>query len=169
MEIKLDVSLITRNDSEQNWSDKNPILSTGERGVVTSGEHAGMSKTGDGVTNWNNLGWDKAIANGGNADTVGGKTIPDGIATFERYTATLSASGWSSSAPYTQTVSISGIQSSDFPVVDIILSDQSQASSIKDAWGNVDKIESGNGSITAYCYDSKPSSDIPIQLLVTRN
>ena len=304
MDISLDVSLITRNDTEQNWTSKNPILSAGERGFVTSGTHAGMSKTGDGTNKWTNLNWDKAVSNGGNADTVGGYTVSsdvpsnlsvtlnnkvdkvsgkglstndftstyknklDGIESgaqvnvqadwnqsstsndgyiknkptklssfsndvgfitqesdptvpswaksankptynageislssisgmsakncqqgiselktnitelesqianvpsFSRYTATLSSSGWSSSSPYTQTISIPGIQSSDYPVVDIIISGSSDADSIKSAWGNVDRIVSNSGSITAYCYSEKPTSNIPIQLLITRD
>lgn len=168
MNINLDVALIVRNDTEENWNNKNPILLNGEQGIVTNGNHKGMSKTGDGLTNWNSLDWDKSIANGGNADTVGGKTIPDNIASFNRYTTTLLASGWSSSSPYTQTVSISGITENDYPVVDIIISDESDIESLKNAWNNVDKISTGNNSITAYCYSQKPELDIPIQLLVTK-
>ena len=72
MEIRLNVVHINRNDTEQNWTEKNPVLLSGETGYITSGEHAGMSKTGDGSTMWNDLPFDKAIANGGNSDSVGG-------------------------------------------------------------------------------------------------
>ena len=175
MNINLDVALIVRNDTEENWNNKNPILLNGEQGIVTNGNHKGMSKTGDGLTDWNSLDWDKSIANGGNADTVGGKTIPDNIASFNRYTTTLLASGWEGITttdgdfpPYTQTLTISGITSDDYPVVDIIISGESVAESMKNAWNNVDKISTGNNSITAYCYSQKPESDIPIQLLVTK-
>ena len=79
MEVILNVSHITRHDTEQNWSDKNPILLKGEQGFVTEGTHAKMHKTGDGVTNWNDLEFDKAVANGGNADTVGGFTVESNV------------------------------------------------------------------------------------------
>lgn len=79
MEIILNVSHITRHDTEQNWADKNPILLKGEQGFVTEGIHAKMHKTGDGVTNWNDLEFDKAVANGGNADTVGGFTVESNV------------------------------------------------------------------------------------------
>ena len=79
MEVILNVSHITRHDTEQNWSDKNPILLKGEQGFVTEGTYAKMHKTGDGVTNWNNLEFDKAVANGGNADTVGGFTVESNV------------------------------------------------------------------------------------------
>ena len=75
LEITLNVSHITRHDTEQNWTNKNPILLKGEQGYVTDGTHAKMHKTGDGVTNWNDLNFDKALADGGNADTVGGFTV----------------------------------------------------------------------------------------------
>ena len=79
MEVILNVSHITRHDTEQNWADKNPILLKGEQGFVTEGTHAKMHKTGDGVTNWNDLEFDKAVANGGNADTVGGFTVESNV------------------------------------------------------------------------------------------
>lgn len=72
MDIKLNVIHIKRNDTEQNWTEKNPILLNGETGYISSGEHAGMSKTGDGSTVWNDLPFDNAVANGGNSDSVGG-------------------------------------------------------------------------------------------------
>ena len=70
MDINLDISLVIRNDTEENWNSRNPVLLMGEKGCVTLGEHAGMSKTGNGVDNWSNLQWDKAVANGGNSDTI---------------------------------------------------------------------------------------------------
>ena len=79
MEVILNVSHITRHDTEQNWADKNPILLKGEQGFITEGTHAKMHKTGDGVTNWNDLEFDKAVANGGNADTVGGFTVESNV------------------------------------------------------------------------------------------
>ena len=79
LEITLNVSHITRHDTEQNWTNKNPILLKGEQGYVTDGTHAKMHKTGDGVTNWNDLNFDKALANGGNADTVGGFTVKSNV------------------------------------------------------------------------------------------
>ena len=85
------------------------------------------------------------------------------------YTATLSSSSWSSSAPYTQTVSVSGILSTDTPIVDVVLSSTtSTAISQIEAWMSVSKIETANGSITATCFEEKPTINIPIQLKVVR-
>lgn len=91
-------------------------------------------------------------------------------ATTTLYTATLLSSGWSgSAAPYTQTVSITGILATDTPIVDVVL-DQSTSTAIAqiEAWANISKIETANGSITAACFEEVPTIDIPIQLKVVR-
>jgi|GEM_PF-1836750 len=91
-------------------------------------------------------------------------------ATTTLYTATLLSSGWSgSAAPYTQTVSITGILATDTPIVDVVL-DQSTSTAISqiEAWMSVSKIETADGSITATCFEGLPEIDIPIQLKVVR-
>lgn len=112
-----------------------------------------------------------------NATTVNGKPLTGnislsagdvGAATKAVYTATLSTS-WSGSGPYTQTVKISGITSDMVPVVDVVLSSSSStAKNQLAAWACVGKIVTNNGSITATCYDEKPTTSIPIQLLVVQ-
>ena len=109
--------------------------------------------------------------------TVNGKALSSditlsagdvGAATKAVYTATLSTS-WSGSGPYTQTVNISGITSDMVPVVDVVLSSSSStAKNQLAAWACVGKIVTNNGSITATCYDEKPTTSIPIQLLVVQ-
>ena len=84
------------------------------------------------------------------------------------YTATLSTS-WSSSAPYTQTVTVSGITSSDTPIIDVVLSSTtSTALNQLEAWGCVSKITTDSNAITATCLEDKPSTAIPIQIKVVR-
>ena len=46
-----------RSDSLENWEKENPILLSGEPGVVTDGTETEKIKFGDGVTPWNELGW----------------------------------------------------------------------------------------------------------------
>lgn len=91
-------------------------------------------------------------------------------ATTSLYNATLSSSGWSSGdAPYTQTVSVQGILSTDTPIVDVVLSSTtSTALSQLEAWGYISKIDTSNDQITATCLESKPSIGINIQLIVVR-
>lgn len=85
------------------------------------------------------------------------------------YTATLTAAGWSASAPYTQTVSVSGITASDTPIADVVLSSTAAtAISQQDAWGCVSKITTAANSITATCLEEKPTINIPIRLMAIR-
>lgn len=85
-------------------------------------------------------------------------------------TATLLSSGWTlSSGVYSQVVAISGILSTDNPIVDVNLdSNVSTALAQLDAWACVSKIDTSNGSITAYCFNYAPEVDVPIKLGVIR-
>ena len=100
-----------------------------------------------------------------NADT---NKYLEGKASAKKFTATLTADGWEGTkAPYTQTVTVSGMQSSYEPIADVELSDtlatrESQLS----AWGKVSLITTSNGSITAYADVSKPNVDLSVKLLV---
>ena len=90
-------------------------------------------------------------------------------ATTAQYTATLLASLWSSSAPYTQTLNISGILSTDSPFVDVVLSSTTETAINQiDAFSCISKIETSDGSVTATCFSYKPSIDVPIKLKVLR-
>jgi hypothetical protein len=91
-----------------------------------------------------------------------------GAATTASYTGTLTANGWSSSAPYTQTISVSGILATDTPFVDVYLESASDGASIIEAWAVVSRVSTANNSVTAYCYEEKPTINIPIILKVVR-
>ena len=99
------------------------------------------------------------------------KAVGDALekkAETESYKTTLPASGWSGSAPFTQTVSVSGIYEADEPFVDVYLEGVSDGTAILEAWMCVGRVSTANGSITAYCYEEKPEVDIPIILKVVR-
>lgn len=101
--------------------------------------------------------------------TTAERTAWNGKATATTYTATLTTAGWSSSAPYTQTVTVSGLLATDNPIADVVLSDTvATAQAQLDAWSNVGRITTSVNSITAYCYDTKPTTAIPIQLKVVK-
>ena len=99
-----------------------------------------------------------------------GVAISTTVSAAKHYTATLSSSGWSSSAPYTQTVSVSGIKSTDNPIVDINMSSatSSNSASLLEAWALVGRVATADGKITAYCYDKKPTTNIVINLMVVK-
>ena len=87
------------------------------------------------------------------------------------YSATFVAGGWSSEAPYTQTVTVDGILGSDNPFVDIILSGvetEEESAAIMESWCMVGRITTANGSVTATCFSEVPTVNISIQLKVVR-
>lgn len=77
---------------------------------------------------------------------------------------TLPASGWSTSAPYTQTIQVEGVVETDRPFIGPnignITADQEKA--ITKNWGKVSRAVSGNGQITFYCFAKKPDVDLPL-------
>ena len=107
-------------------------------------------------------------------DARQGKVLYDKIekaATTARYSATLTAAGWSASAPYTQTASAAGVLSTDDPFVDVDMSGASgsaQGTALTEAWGFVGRVTTGSGKITAYCYEEKPAVNLPVILKVVR-
>lgn len=85
-------------------------------------------------------------------------------------TATLTANGWSSSTPHTQTISVDGITTSSKVVIDVNLSGQSSdnVSSILEDWSNVNDIQTGSGTLVAYCYGDTPTVNLPINIIDIR-
>ncbi len=97
-------------------------------------------------------------------------TALSGKASVLTYNATLLSSGWSGiSAPYTQTVSVSGILANDKVFADVVLSSsEATAKTQLNNWAYISKMETSNGSITSTCFDYKPSVDLSISLTVIR-
>lgn len=78
---------------------------------------------------------------------------------------TFTASGWSNSAPYTQTVSFPGLTTSDTPIYGIRHTGTLNAANVDAqnlAWSVIDRITPGNGAVTAYCYGKKPITTVTI-------
>jgi len=138
---------------------------------------------------WNGTTWE--ILDAKDADTVDGKHFTDiqndaqtrvnnhantsaSISTLGHVrhavlTATISASSWSgSSAPYTQTVTVSNITSTDTPIIDVVMSGTYSTDSTRaEAWGYIYRAVTANGSITFYATE-KPTVSLPIQIKVVR-
>ncbi len=84
------------------------------------------------------------------------------------YTTTLNTTWSGTSAPYSKTQSIAGILSTDTPIVDIVLSGVYSIDEARlEAWGQIYRITTANGSITLYAKE-KPTISLPIQLKVVR-
>ena len=85
------------------------------------------------------------------------------------YKGTFSASRWSGSVPFTQNITVEGILSTDYPFVDIDLSEVENATAVIDGWAMVGRCTvSADNTVIAYCYEEKPAVDIPIIFKVVR-
>lgn len=97
--------------------------------------------------------------------------VTNGITTVSTdkidYTCTFKATDWSSSAPYTQTVNVAGVTASINPRIDIIVSD-GVSLGIKEeaAFACVTRGITGDGTLTLYCYEEKPTVDMNIMIEV---
>ena len=89
--------------------------------------------------------------------------------TTETYKTTLLVSNWSESEPFEQIGQVVGLLSTDYPFVDIDLSEVEDAQSVIECWNMVGRVTvNSDDSIVAYCYSEKPTVDIPIVFKVVR-
>lgn len=85
------------------------------------------------------------------------------------YTASITTTWTGTAAPYTQTITVSGILATDTPIVDVNLSSIKYANkaAVVEAYANIYRITTAANSITVYS-DAKTTVAIPIQLKVVR-
>lgn len=78
--------------------------------------------------------------------------------------ATLTASGWSASAPYTQTVTVAGVTAKKPPHISPVYpGTEAEDKALKEATGAVSYAKPGAGTVTFTCLYDKPTIDIQIQ------
>ena len=80
---------------------------------------------------------------------------------------TLRASGWSASAPYTQTVAVEGLTAGDNPILVKVIpagATPEQVKAYNKAFGMIDDGDTADGQATFRCYNKKPSTDITVGL-----
>lgn len=94
------------------------------------------------------------------------------IITSDSFFGTLTASGWTgSAAPYTQTITVNGILATDTPIVDLNMAEVTDANSsqVLEEWSCIGRLTvSNDNEITAYCYEEKPTIDIPVLFKIIR-
>ena len=130
------------------------INGTIKRAAVISGvvETAGNISGNMGAVRDYNLCANKPSING--VELAGNTELAD---IMRNFTGTLSADGWSDTAPYVQAVAVDSITADMSPIVDIVLSDDiDTAKSEQAAWGYITKAVAGDGIITFFCYENKP-------------
>ena len=90
-------------------------------------------------------------------------------ATTVDYTVTIPSTSWTgASAPFTKSVTVTGILSTDVPIVDIVATGTYATDLIiTENWGKIYRITTATNSITVYATEV-PSADIPIILKVVR-
>lgn len=108
---------------------------------------------------------------GSEEDWINSLKGKDGVTTIQTSkidkTAVFLADGWSSTVPYTQTVAVEGITESLNPRIDLIVSDNVVTGKKEEiAYSCLTKVTTGEGILTAYCYETKPDIDFSIMIEV---
>lgn len=95
----------------------------------------------------------------------------DGVTTIQTSkvdkTCTFTAAGWSSVVPYTQTVAVEGITELLNPRIDLKVSENVATGKKEEiAFSYFTRVTTGDGILTAYCYETKPDIDVTIMIEV---
>ena len=95
----------------------------------------------------------------------------DGVTTVQTTkidkSCTFTADGWNDTVPYTQTVAVEGITESLNPRIDLIVSDNVATGKKEEiAFSYFTRVTTGDGILTAYCYETKPDVDLNIMIEV---
>mgnify|MGYP003297165811 CR=1 FL=1 len=90
-------------------------------------------------------------------------TVNEALAKLAHTTAiTVPASRWSSTKPYSQTVSVSGVTEDMNP--DYTLNPSATSEAAAEGFGYISTMETGNGTVTFRCNTDLPTVDLPIVL-----
>jgi hypothetical protein len=86
----------------------------------------------------------------------------------KKYNATIPVEGWTDAAPYTIDITVVGMLETDgnFPVSPIYTTEEYSTQS--EAWNKISFIDSGTDKITVTCMEEKPTTAVPIQIMVVR-
>ena len=79
---------------------------------------------------------------------------------------TLLADQWSDEEPYTQTLAVEGILSTDQPHFGVVYTENWEAE--KETFALVDQLETADGIVTFTCFEDRPEADLTIQMEVNR-
>lgn len=103
-------------------------------------------------------------------DAVNKRFVTDQIAdTHFSTTVLIPTSGWSSAAPFTQTVSVPGIKAEDDPhIAPLYSSDQETRIKEKLAFCYLDDVQTSADQMTLICFENKPEVSFTIKLEVNR-
>ena len=93
----------------------------------------------------------------------GDPTVNDALAKLVHTTSiTLTAAGWSASAPYVQTVNVSGVTAA--MNIDYALDPSATSESVGEAYGYISSMETVDGGVKFRCNGDVPTVNVPIVL-----
>lgn len=117
------------------------------------------------------------LAMGDNKITGVAEPSEDTDATNKKYvddkhfvaTATIPATWSGINFPYSMAVTVEGIREEDKPHISPVYS-ETMADALKqiESWAMINKAVASENTITFYCYETKPDTEIPIQIEVNR-
>ena len=94
------------------------------------------------------------------------KIVPGSVGAY--FTASIDTTWVGSAAPFTKTVSVSGMLATDHPTYDVILSDTPDTAQAQiEEWNKIYKLVANNGSITLHAFE-KPTVSLSLQLQCVR-
>ena len=130
--------------------------------IVNGGNGRGITNATGGITA-GSIG----TANLANGSVTAAK-ISDG-AVSQTFTTVITADGWTGeAAPYTNAVTVTGLLTTDTPIVDMIPSDTFEtAEEETEAYANIYRMVTADNQLTAYATE-KPNVDISIQIKAVR-
>ena len=137
--------------------------------AVTADDVGALPSAGGGMTG--------PIAMGGNKVSSLGAPADPGDAATKGYVdgkhlsrnVVISTTWTGNAAPYTQSISVNGILSTDAPhITPVYSSTLETALSEEDAWAMISKAETSDGTITFTCFKDHPTISISIQIEVNR-
>jgi hypothetical protein len=85
------------------------------------------------------------------------------------YTATIATTSWTTaSAPYTSSITVTGILATDTPIIDVVMTGTFvDDEGIIEAWGGVYRAQT-NANVVIFSATELPTVNLPIQLKVVR-
>ena len=130
--------------------------------IVNGGNGRGITNATGGITA-GSIG----TANLANGSVTAAK-ISDG-AVSQTFTTVITADGWTGeAAPYTNTVTVNGLLTTDAPLVDMIPSETYETAEAEaEAYANIYRMVTADNQLTAYATE-KPTVDISIQIKAVR-
>jgi hypothetical protein len=128
-----------------------------------------LDKTGGNVTGNIDMGGKRVVNLGTPVNTSDMATKGYIDAKHAVFTISLPVAGWIGSGPFTQTVAVNGILSTDRPHWDVMLSTNTSAAIAElESFAVVDDLDTANNSVMFTCLQEKPEVNLTIQMEVNR-